>query len=249
VALRFFFVYTVAKFTDNRKVGVSIKTNILVADDDAHIRELLRFVFSKEGYAVFEAADGEQASELMGAQQIHLAVVDVMMPNRDGLALCAEIREHYDIPVLLLTARGEIEDKERGFASGTDDYMVKPFEPKELLFRVRALLRRYQLVSSEKIILGQTIINRKSYEVISRGRTLLLPLKEFQLLAQLASHPGRIFTREQLIQMLWGSDYEGDSRTVDVHIKRLRERFQDMTGDFILTTVRGLGYKLEVIGG
>ncbi|MGO4495327.1 response regulator transcription factor [Paenibacillus sp. 2RAB27] len=226
-----------------------MKTHILVADDDAHIRELMRFLFSKEGYAVFEASDGEQASRLLETEQIHLAVVDVMMPLRDGLELCAEIREHYDIPVLLVTAKGEIEDKERGFASGTDDYVVKPFEPKELLFRTRALLRRYQLVSSEMITLGQTVINRKSYEVTIAGETLLLPLKEFQLLAQLASHPGRIFTREQLIQMLWGTDYEGDSRTIDVHIKRLRERFYEKTSDFMITTVRGLGYKLEVTEG
>lgn len=226
-----------------------MKTHILVADDDAHIRELMRFLFSKEGYAVFEASDGEQASRLLETEQIHLAVVDVMMPLRDGLELCAEIREHYDIPILLVTAKGEIEDKERGFASGTDDYVVKPFEPKELLFRTRALLRRYQLVSSEMITLGQTVINRKSYEVTIAGETLLLPLKEFQLLAQLASHPGRIFTREQLIQMLWGTDYEGDSRTIDVHIKRLRERFYEKTNDFMITTVRGLGYKLEVTEG
>lgn len=226
-----------------------MRTNILVADDDAHIRELMRFLFSKEGYAVFEASDGEQASKLLETEQIHLAVVDVMMPLRDGLELCAEIREHYDIPVLLVTAKGEIEDKERGFASGTDDYVVKPFEPKELLFRTRALLRRYQLVSSEMITLGKTVINRKSYEVTIAGETLLLPLKEFQLLAQLASHPGRIFTREQLIQMLWGTDYEGDSRTIDVHIKRLRERFHEKTSDFMITTVRGLGYKLEVTEG
>jgi two-component system OmpR family response regulator len=226
-----------------------VKTHILVADDDAHIRELMRFLFSKEGYAVFEASDGEQASKLLETEQIHLAVVDVMMPLRDGLELCAEIREHYDIPVLLVTAKGEIEDKERGFASGTDDYVVKPFEPKELLFRTRALLRRYQLVSSEMITLGQTVINRKSYEVTIAGETLLLPLKEFQLLAQLASHPGRIFTREQLIQMLWGTDYEGDSRTIDVHVKRLRERFYEKTSDFMITTVRGLGYKLEVTEG
>ncbi|NOU67617.1 response regulator [Paenibacillus sp. LMG 31461] len=226
-----------------------MKTHILVADDDAHIRELMRFLFSKEGYAVFEASDGEQASRLLETEQIHLAVVDVMMPLRDGLELCAEIREHYDIPILLVTAKGEIEDKERGFASGTDDYVVKPFEPKELLFRTRALLRRYQLVSSEMITLGQTVINRKSYEVTIAGETLLLPLKEFQLLAQLASHPGRIFTREQLIQMLWGTDYEGDSRTIDVHIKRLRERFYEKTSDFMITTVRGLGYKLEVTEG
>jgi two-component system OmpR family response regulator len=226
-----------------------VKTHILVADDDAHIRELMRFLFSKEGYAVFEASDGEQASKLLETEQIHLAVVDVMMPLRDGLELCAEIREHYDIPVLLVTAKGEIEDKERGFASGTDDYVVKPFEPKELLFRTRALLRRYQLVSSEMITLGQTVINRKSYEITIAGETLLLPLKEFQLLAQLASHPGRIFTREQLIQMLWGTDYEGDSRTIDVHVKRLRERFYEKTSDFMITTVRGLGYKLEVTEG
>ncbi|CAN7644950.1 MULTISPECIES: response regulator transcription factor [unclassified Paenibacillus] len=226
-----------------------MKTHILVADDDAHIRELMRFLFSKEGYAVFEASDGEQASRLLETEQIHLAVVDVMMPLRDGLELCAEIRAHYDIPVLLVTAKGEIEDKERGFASGTDDYVVKPFEPKELLFRTRALLRRYQLVSSEMITLGQTVINRKSYEVTIAGETLLLPLKEFQLLAQLASHPGRIFTREQLIHMLWGTDYEGDSRTIDVHIKRLRERFYEKTSDFMITTVRGLGYKLEVTEG
>jgi DNA-binding response OmpR family regulator len=233
----------------NEEGASQVKTHILVADDDAHIRELMRFLFSKEGYAVFEASDGEQASRLLETEQIHLAVVDVMMPLRDGLELCAEIREHYDIPVLLVTAKGEIEDKERGFASGTDDYVVKPFEPKELLFRTRALLRRYQLVSSEIITLGHTVINRKSYEITIAGETLLLPLKEFQLLAQLASHPGRIFTREQLIQMLWGTDYEGDSRTIDVHIKRLRERFYEKTSDFMITTVRGLGYKLEVTEG
>ncbi|NEW09202.1 response regulator transcription factor [Paenibacillus sp. SYP-B3998] len=226
-----------------------MKTNILVVDDDVHIRELLRFLFSKEGYTVFEADNGEQASLIMEAEQVHLAVVDVMMPVKDGLALCSEIREHFDIPVILLTAKGELEDKEKGFISGTDDYMVKPFEPKELLFRARALLRRYQLVSSEVIKLNQTIINRKSYEVHIGEETLLLPLKEFQLLAQLASNPGRIFTREQLIQMLWGSDYEGDSRTIDVHIKRLRERFHERSHDFVITTVRGLGYKLEVSEG
>ncbi|MFD0698218.1 response regulator transcription factor [Paenibacillus sp. GCM10027628] len=222
-----------------------MKTNILVVDDDAHIRELLRFLFSKEGYAVLEADNGETASALMETEQIHLAVVDVMMPAKNGLELCSEIREHYDIPVILLTAKGALEDKERGFSSGTDDYMVKPFEPKELLFRARALLRRYQLVSSEVITLNNTVIDRKSYEVRIGEESLLLPLKEFQLLAQLASHPGRIFTREQLIQLVWGTDYEGDSRTIDVHIKRLRERFYEKTDDFVITTVRGLGYKLE----
>jgi DNA-binding response OmpR family regulator len=221
---------------------------MLVADDDPHIRELLRFIFNKEGYVVYEAEDGEQASRIMETEQVHLAVVDVMMPAKDGLELCREIRGHYDIPVIMLTAKGELEDKEKGFVSGTDDYLVKPFEPKELLFRVRALLRRYRLVSSEAIKLNNTVIDRRSYEVKIRGESIVIPLKEFELLAQLAANPGRIFTREQLIQLIWGADYEGGSRTIDVHIKRLRERFVDSADDFVITTIRGLGYKLEVHG-
>lgn len=225
-----------------------MKIQLLVADDDPHIRELLRFLFHQEGYAVFEAEDGIAATRLMEKEQIHLAVVDMMMPGMDGLELCRDIRRHYDIPVILLTAKGELIDKENGYSSGTDDYLVKPFEPKELLFRIRALLRRYQIVSAEEIRLNDTVIDRKSYEVRIDGEPLVIPLKEFELLAQLAGHPGRIFTREQLLRLIWGADFEGDSRTIDVHIKRLRERFQDRTGDFVLTTVRGLGYKLEVRG-
>ncbi|MEK8131972.1 response regulator transcription factor [Paenibacillus filicis] len=226
-----------------------MRIRLLVADDDPPIRELLRLVLQKEGYLVIEAEDGEQAVHLLETNSVHLAVVDVMMPARNGWELCRHIREHYDIPVILLTARGELGDKEQGFLSGTDDYMVKPFEPKELLFRIRALLRRYQVVSSEKIRLNQTVINRGSYEVSIDGEPVPMPLKEFELLAQLAAHPGRIFTREQLLRLIWGADYEGGSRTVDVHINRLRERFQHRTGDFIITTMRGLGYKLEVHGG
>ncbi|MFE6799287.1 response regulator transcription factor [Paenibacillus chitinolyticus] len=223
-----------------------MKTHLLIADDDAHIRELLQFIFKKENYLVSEAADGEEAAALLEREQIHLAVIDVMMPGKNGLELCEEIRSYYDIPVILLTAKGELEDKEKGYLSGTDDYLVKPFEPKELLFRVKALLRRYQLVSSEVIALNRTVIDRKSYEIHMNGETYVIPLKEFELLAQLASQPGRIFTREQLLKLVWGADYEGGSRTIDVHIKRLRERFHDKTSDFVLTTVRGLGYKLEV---
>jgi two-component system, OmpR family, response regulator len=222
---------------------------ILVADDDPPIRELLRLVLQQEGYRVIEAEDGEQAARLLETHPVHLAIVDVMMPVRNGWELCRDIREHYDIPVMLLTARGELGDKEQGFLSGTDDYMVKPFEPKELLFRIRALLRRYQVVSSEMIRLNRVIINRGSYEVSIDGEPLPLPLKEFELLAQLAAHPGRIFTREQLLRLIWGADYEGGSRTVDVHINRLRERFQQRTDDFAITTMRGLGYKLEVGSG
>ncbi len=222
-----------------------VRLQILIADDDPHIRELLRFLLKKEGYSVKEAVDGEHASLLLEQEQIHLAVVDVMMPAKNGWELCKEIRKFYDIPIIMLTAKGELEDKEKGFLSGTDDYLVKPFEPKELLFRIKALLRRYQMVSSAVIQLGQTQIDRKSYEILCGDDKRVIPLKEFELLAQLASHPGRIFTREQLLGLIWGSDYEGDSRTIDVHIKRLRERFIDRGDDFVITTVRGLGYKLE----
>lgn len=223
-----------------------MRIHILVADDDPHIRELLRFYLNREGYLLLEAENGVQASELLENEQVHLAIVDVMMPAKNGWELCQEIREHYDIPVILLTAKGQVEDKERGFLSGTDDYIVKPFEPKELLHRIKALLRRYRMVSSEVIKLNRTVIDRRSYEVKIGDEPITLPLKEFELLAQLASQPGRIYTREQLLQLIWGADYAGDSRTIDVHIKRLRERFSGKTDDFAVTTVRGLGYKLEV---
>ncbi|MBM7646293.1 DNA-binding response OmpR family regulator [Scopulibacillus daqui] len=219
--------------------------NILIADDDAHILELLRHSLQIEGYGVFEAADGEEASAILSKQHIHLAVVDVMMPNKDGLQLCEEIRKYYDFPVILLTAKSQLRDKEKGFSAGTDDYLTKPFEPKELLFRIKALLRRYQIVNADKIHLNDTVIDRKSYEVHCSGKLLMLPMKEFELLSQLASYPDRIFTREELIQLIWGADFDGDERTVDVHIKRLRERFSN-TDDFCIRTVRGVGYKLEV---
>lgn len=225
-----------------------MRTHILVVDDDPHIRELLRFLLSKEGYAVFEAENGSEGSLIMEKELIHLAVVDVMMPLKNGWELCEEIRKYYDIPVIMLTAKGAIEDKERGFTSGTDDYMVKPFEPKELLFRMKALLRRYQMVSSDLIQLNGISIDRQGYEVKSEDKVFILPLKEFELLAQLANHPGRIFTREQLLNLIWGQDFEGDSRTIDVHIKRLRERFAEYTDDFMISTIRGIGYKLEVNG-
>ncbi|MNZ84417.1 Heme response regulator HssR [compost metagenome] len=182
----------------------------------------------------------------MESELIHLAIVDIMMPLKNGWELCEEIRKYYDIPVIMLTAKGAIEDKERAYLSGTDDYMVKPFEPKELLFRMKALLRRYQMVSSDLIRLNHVTIDRQSYEVRAGDQPMALPLKEFELLAQLAQHPGRIFTREQLLQLIWGQDFSGDSRTIDVHIKRLRERFAQHTDDFIISTIRGIGYKLEV---
>lgn len=217
---------------------------VLIVDDDPHIRELLRFYLRREGYQALEAEDGKKALVVLEKEQIHLAIVDIMMPNMDGYELCKEIRAFYDIPVMMLTAKGEIIDKEKAFLAGTDDYVVKPFEPEEVLFRMKALLRRFHMINQEEIRLGQTVIDRKSYEIYTRGKVIILPLKEFELFAQLASFPNRIFTREQLIELVWGNDFTGNDRTVDVHIKRLRERFSK--DDFTIQTVRGLGYKIEV---
>lgn len=218
---------------------------ILTVDDDAHIRELLRLYIQKEGYFSIEAEDGQEALEVLEREKVHLAIVDIMMPRVDGYELCKKIREMYDIPVLMLTAKGELADKEKAYLAGTDDYVVKPFEPKEIIFRIKALLRRFHMIRDEAIRIGEILIDRKSYEVKTKDKTMILPLKEFELLAQLASYPERIFTREQLIELIWGSDFTGSDRTVDVHIKRLRERFKDQE-DFVIQTVRGVGYKLEI---
>lgn len=222
-------------------------TNILIVDDDINILKLVDIHLSEQGYYVFQAKDGMEALEILKKSSCVLAVVDVMMPFMDGYSLTKEIRTQYDIPVILLTAKSEIEDKEKGFQAGTDDYLVKPFEPKELIFRIKALLRRYEHQLDESILqIGNTTINKKSYEVQVGKRTLLLPLKEFELLTYLTSNPKLVFSREHLIEQIWGLDYEGDVRTVDVHIKRLRERFSNLTDDFQIKTVRGVGYSLEV---
>ncbi|HLS20340.1 MAG TPA: response regulator transcription factor [Bacillota bacterium] len=218
---------------------------ILTVDDDAHIRELLRLYIQKEGFHSIEAVDGQHALDILGKERVHLAIVDIMMPNVDGYELCEKIRKQYDIPVMMLTAKRELVDKEKAYLAGTDDYVIKPFEPKEVIFRIKALLRRFQRISEEVIMIGNVAINRKSYAVELNGKTVVLPLKEFELLAQMASYPGRTFTREQLIELVWGSEFSGNDRTVDVHIKRLRERFEDQD-EFSLETVRGRGYKLVV---
>lgn len=218
---------------------------ILIVDDDPHIRELLRFYLQKDGYRTIEAGDGQEALDRLEKENIHLALVDVMMPNMNGYELCRHIRSYYDIPVMMITAKGEIADKESAYDAGTDDYLVKPFEPKEVLFRIKALLRRFQMINEEKIHIGHIMINRNNYEVEIGEKTMVLPLKEFELLAQLANYPNRVFTREQLIDLVWGHDFTGSDRTVDVHIKRLRERFSNKEHGFVIKTVRGLGYKLE----
>lgn len=225
-------------------------TNILIVDDDIHILKQVDVHLSAAGYKVYEAQDGIQALSILGNKKCDLAVVDVMMPYMDGYALTRKIRDVHDIPIILLTAKNQIEDKEKGFQSGTDDYVVKPFEPKELLFRIKALLRRYDKQPDESIIrVGHTTINKKSYEVQIGDRTIFLPLKEFELLYFFISNPMQVFSRGHLIEHIWGLDYEGDERTVDVHVKRLRERFSKLTDDFQIKTVRGIGYLLEAKRG
>ncbi|GGN63180.1 response regulator transcription factor [Oceanobacillus indicireducens] len=221
-------------------------TTILIVDDDKNILNLVSIHLSEQGYHVLKAKDGIEALEILHEENCHLAVVDVMMPFMDGYELTKEIRRQYNIPVILLTAKSQIDDKEQGFKAGTDDYLVKPFEPKELEFRIKALLRLYYNEHDEFTIrIGETTINKRTYEVKAGDRTILLPLKEFELLYFLMSHPMQAFTREHLIEQIWGFDYEGDDRTVDVHIKRLRKRFSTWTDDFQIKTVRGVGYLLE----
>jgi len=174
-----------------------------------------------------------------------LVILDIMMPNKDGWELCRELREHFDMPLLMLTAMGETPQKIKGFQLGTDDYLVKPFEPLELVARVKALLRRYRIAASRTVRIGDVTLDRKTYEVIVDGKSVSIPLKEFELLFKLASYPGRTITREQLIEEIWGYDFEGNERTVDVHINRLRERFPEDRHGFRIATVRGLGYRLE----
>ncbi|WP_339261007.1 response regulator transcription factor [Paenibacillus sp. FSL R5-0713] len=219
---------------------------ILVADDDPNIRELVCLFLKNDGFTTVEAADGKEALTVYGETPVDLVVLDIMMPVMDGWALCKELRRaNPDLPVLMLTARGETWEKVKGFELGTDDYLTKPFDPLELTARVRALLKRYKIGSTHTIQFGNVILDRQTYKVTRGTESLTLPLKEFELLYKLAGTPGQVYTREQLIDQIWGIDYAGDDRTIDVHIKRLRERFAT-TPDFRIETVRGLGYRLEV---
>jgi two-component system, OmpR family, response regulator len=223
-------------------------TKLMVVDDDPHIRELLKVFLLREGFEVIEATDGAHALTLLETTSVELVILDIMMPNMDGWELCRELREHYEMPLLMLTAKGDTAQKVKGFQLGTDDYMVKPFEPIELVARVKALLKRYRISISQNVSVGEIHLNRQNYSLQAGDQQLTLPLKEFELLFKLASYPGKTFSREMLIEQIWGFDYEGDERTVDVHIKRLRERFPDEVFGFKITTIRGLGYRLEVTG-
>lgn len=227
--------------------GYVLMTKLLVVDDDGYIRELVKVFLQNEGLEVIEAMDGVDALSKLAAEKVDMVVMDIMMPNMDGWTLCEEIRSFdTDLPILMLTAKGETSQKVKGFQLGTDDYLVKPFEPAELIVRVKSILKRYRISVSQIVEAGNVKLNRQTHEVDWNGEIIILRLKEFELLFTLASYVGKTFSREQLIEKIWGYDYEGDERTVDVHIKRIRERFpQEMSG-FIIRTIRGLGYRLEL---
>ena len=222
-------------------------TKILVVDDDPHIREVVRVFLQKEGFDIQEAADGVEALAVMETVKAELVILDVMMPNMDGWELCRKLREAGDCPILMITAKREMGDKIRGFRLGTDDYLVKPFDPAELVARVKALLKRYRISTAKTVQVGILTMDRATHEAGAKGCALSLPPKEFELLFDLASHPGKTRQRDQLIEDLWGCDFDGNERTLDVHINRLRERFPEKESGFRIQTVRGLGYRLETL--
>ncbi|MGE7615788.1 response regulator transcription factor [Paenibacillus sp. FSL H8-0261] len=218
---------------------------ILIADDDDNIRKLMSLFLRKEGFDLKEARDGTKALSIIQNSRVDLVILDIMMPGLDGWDLCREIRRwDANIPLLMVTAKAESAHKVKGFQLGTDDYLTKPFDPLELVMRVKALLKRSLVVSSQSVQLGNVTLNRRTFQVTRGEEPVTIPLKEFELLFLLASHPGQIFTREQLILQIWGLNYEGDGRTVDVHISRLREKFSGKGEQFQIETARGLGYRL-----
>ena len=222
-----------------------MKSKIMVVDDEMHIRELVRFYLDKAGFDTIEAANDEEALDIVENQYIDLAVVDIMMPGMDGFELVEQMRQYREFPVIMLTAKSQSKDKLRGFSLGIDDYVTKPFDPDELMARVKTILKRYSINSSNVVKIGDVIFDGDKYEVRYQDQIIHLPLKQFELAFELAKNPNQIFTREQLIEKIWGMDYDGFDRTVDVHIKRIRENLGHLPG-FKVVTVRGLGYKIEV---
>ncbi len=217
--------------------------NILVAEDDTSLRNLYCTVLERNGYKAFPASDGEEALKVLDSEYIDLLICDIMMPNLDGIELSSMIREsEYSMPILMITAKGTFADKSQGFASGADDYMVKPIDTNEMILRVGALLRRAKIVNERKLCVGNTILEYDYLTVKEGEKETALPQKEFYILYKLLSEPGHIFTRQHLMDEFWGMDSESDARTVDVHINRLREKFGE-SEDFQIVTVRGLGYK------
>lgn len=222
---------------------------ILVADDDRNISELLRLYIEKEGFEAVLAPNGAVAMELFESEKPDLVLLDIMMPELDGWQVCREIRKKSNVPIIMLTAKGETFDKVLGLELGADDYVVKPFETKEVIARIKAVLRRSGITGEEdkKIVnYDKLSINMTNYELKVDGIHVDAPPKEMELIYHLASNPNRVYTRDQLLDEVWGFDYYGDSRTVDVHIKRLREKLEGVSPKWSLKTVWGVGYKFEL---
>ena len=226
-------------------------TSVLIVEDDKNIAELLQMYLEKQGYAVITAYDGGQGLEKFRSIQPDLVLLDIMMPIMDGWAVCRAIRNESQVPVIMLTAKGETEDKITGLRYGADDYITKPFEMREVLARIEAVLRRSSGVVPEKrvrrVSYDKLVIDMDSFELVVDGKKVDTPPKEMELLFYLASSPNRVYTRNQLLDEVWGFDYFGDSRTVDVHIKRLREKLEGISDSWSLKTVWGVGYKFEAL--
>ncbi len=217
---------------------------VLIAEDDSELRQLFSHVLIKNGYSVTGVCNGKEALDALDKGYYDLIVSDIMMPEMDGYELVSSLRTAgYSIPVMMITAKDAFDDMRMGFVSGTDDYMVKPVNVNEMVLRVGALLRRAQMINDRRLVIGGTVMECDSLTVTWDGQSAVLPQKEFMLLYKMASFPGRIFTRQQLMDDIWGYDSDTDTHTVDVHIGRLRDRFRD-SKDFKIVTMRGVGYKV-----
>ncbi len=226
-----------------------MKYKILVVDDDTNICELLRLYLEKEGFETVVANDGEQAVEYANKYTPDLILLDIMLPKLDGWQVCRQIRKTLETPIIMLTAKGETFDKILGLELGADDYITKPFDTKEVIARVKAVLRRTydsEKNNMQEVKYDKLRINLTNYELVVDGKSIDTPPKELELIYHLASNPNRVYTRDQLLDEVWGFDYYGDSRTVDVHVKRLREKLENISPEWSLKTVWGVGYKFEV---
>lgn len=217
--------------------------NILVVEDDEKLNKLFCTVLGHNGYRTLPAIDGQEALDILDREVVDLIISDIMMPNMDGFELTKSLRDaNFNMPILMITAKDGYEDKKKGFTFGTDDYMVKPVDVNEMLLRVSALLRRAKIASEKKIVCGDTVLDHDSFTISFNGNEILLPQKEFSLLYKLLSYSNKVFTRQALMDEIWGLETESDERTVDVHINRLREKIKSCK-DIQIITIRGLGYK------
>ena len=227
-----------------------MQNKILIVDDDENICELLNLYLKKDGFDTSIAYNGRQAVELAENYNPDLILLDIMLPELDGWQVCREIRKKSEVPIIMLTAKGETFDKILGLELGADDYVTKPFDTKEVVARIKAVLRRSteneKAEKQEEVRYDKLIINLTNYELVVDGKSVATPPKELELIYHLASNPNRVYTRDQLLDEVWGFDYYGDSRTVDVHVKRLREKLEDVSDKWCLKTVWGVGYKFEV---